>query len=82
METLNDFASQMEAATKEGCSALSQATDDMAHFYNTHAKKCQEWVFQTLHHLSIVLLSLVRNSVLFESTALTTPLPPAPTDIQ
>ena len=39
METLNDFASQMEAATKEACSALSQAADDMAHFYDAHHKE-------------------------------------------
>jgi len=31
--------SQMEAATKEVCSALTQAADDMAHFYNTHCKE-------------------------------------------
>ena len=39
METLNDFASWMEAATKEACSALTQAADNMAHFYDTHHKE-------------------------------------------
>jgi len=28
----------MEAATKEACSALSQAANDMAHFYNAHLR--------------------------------------------
>ena len=39
LETLNDFASQMEVATKEACSALSQAMDDMAHFYDAHLRE-------------------------------------------
>ena len=39
METLNDFASQMEAATKEACSALAQAPNDMACFYDAHHKE-------------------------------------------
>src|SRR5882724_11620753 len=39
METLNDFASWMEAGTKEACSALSQAANDMAHFYDAHHKE-------------------------------------------
>ena len=39
METLNDFASRMEAATKEAHSALTHAANDMAHFYNAHHKK-------------------------------------------
>src|SRR5882724_3514214 len=39
METLNDFASWMEAATKEACSALTQAADDMAQFYDAHCKE-------------------------------------------
>src|SRR5882724_9108336 len=39
METLNDFASCMEAATKEACSALTQAANDMACFYNAHHKE-------------------------------------------
>jgi len=30
LETLNDFASRMEKATDEACSALTQAADDMA----------------------------------------------------
>jgi len=30
LETLNDFTSWMEGATKEACSALTQAADDMA----------------------------------------------------
>ena len=32
LETLNDFASRMEAAMKEVCSTLTRAADDMAHF--------------------------------------------------
>ena len=36
LETLNDFASQMEVATKEAHLALSQVADDMAHFYDAH----------------------------------------------
>jgi len=36
LETLNDFASQMEVATKEVCSALTKAADNMACFYDTH----------------------------------------------
>jgi len=39
LETLNDFASQMEAATKEACSALAQAADNMAHFYDAHCRE-------------------------------------------
>src|SRR5882672_10181951 len=39
LETLNDFASQMDAATKEAHSALSQVADDMAHFYDAHWKE-------------------------------------------
>jgi len=39
LEILNDFTSHMEAATKEACSALSQAADDMAHFHDTHCKE-------------------------------------------
>jgi len=30
LESLNDFASRMEKATDEACSALTQAVDDMA----------------------------------------------------
>jgi len=33
LEALNDFASKMEAATKEAHSALARTADDMAHFY-------------------------------------------------
>src|SRR5882672_10721811 len=36
LETLNNFASWMEAATKEACLALSRAADDMAHFYDAY----------------------------------------------
>src|SRR5882672_10591598 len=36
LETLNDFASRMDAAMKEARSALSQAADDMARFYDAH----------------------------------------------
>src|SRR5882724_11000186 len=39
LETLNDFTSRMEAAMKEACSALSQAADDMAHFYDAHRRE-------------------------------------------
>src|SRR5882724_9896060 len=39
LETLNNFATWMEAVTKEACSTLSQAADDMAHFYDTHFKE-------------------------------------------
>src|SRR5882724_4270687 len=39
LETPNDFASIMEAPTKEGCSALTRETDDMAQFYDTHWKE-------------------------------------------
>jgi len=36
LETLNDFTTQMEAATKEAHLALSRAADNMAHFYDAH----------------------------------------------
>src|SRR5882724_7281594 len=36
LKTLNDFTSRMEVATKEAHSALSQAVDDMARFYDAH----------------------------------------------
>src|SRR5467141_3809175 len=39
LETLNDFASQMDAATKEACLALSRAADDMARFCDAHQKE-------------------------------------------
>jgi len=39
LETLNDFASRMEKATEEACSALAQAADDMAQFYNSHCRE-------------------------------------------
>ena len=39
LETLNDLTSWMEAAMKEAHSALSQAADDMAHFYNIHCRE-------------------------------------------
>ena len=39
LETLNDFTSWMEAATKEAHSAISQAANDMAHFYNTRHRE-------------------------------------------
>src|SRR5882724_5385694 len=39
LETLNDFASQMEVATKEACSALSQVADNMARFYDAHQRE-------------------------------------------
>src|SRR5467141_2284247 len=35
LEMLNDFADQMEMATKEARSALSKAADNMARFYDT-----------------------------------------------
>ena len=38
-ETLNDFTSQMEVATKEACSALSRVADDMARFYDAHRRE-------------------------------------------
>jgi len=37
--TLKDFASQMEAVTKEACSALIKVADEMAHFYGTHFRE-------------------------------------------
>ena len=39
METLNDFASWMEAATKVAHSALAQAANDMACFYDAHCRE-------------------------------------------
>src|SRR5882672_459620 len=39
LETLNDFASWMDVATKEAHSALSREADDMARFYDTHQKE-------------------------------------------
>src|SRR5882724_114710 len=39
LETLNDFASRMEKATEEAHSALAQAADDMARFYDAHRRK-------------------------------------------
>ena len=40
LEALNDFTSWMEAATKEAHSALTQAANDMAHFYDAHHRDC------------------------------------------
>ena len=39
LEMLNNFASQMEAAMKEASSALPQAANHMAHFYDTHHRE-------------------------------------------
>src|SRR5882672_10407370 len=39
LETLNDFASWMDAATKEARLALSRAVDYMARFYDAHWKE-------------------------------------------
>ena len=39
LETLNDFASRMEAAMKEARSALSRVADDMARFYDAHQRE-------------------------------------------
>src|SRR5882672_6014509 len=39
LETLNDFASRMEAAMKEAHSALSRAVDNMARFYDAHRRE-------------------------------------------
>src|SRR5882672_10556592 len=39
LETLNDFASRMDAATKEAHWALSRAADDMARFYDAHRRE-------------------------------------------
>src|SRR5882724_7320540 len=39
LETLNNFTSRMELATKEAHSALSQAVDDMARFYDAHQRE-------------------------------------------
>jgi len=33
----------MEEATKEACSALSRAADDMAHFYNSHQREAPSY---------------------------------------
>src|SRR5882672_11094527 len=44
LETLNDFASQMDAAMKEACSALSRVADDMARFYDAHRKEAPLYV--------------------------------------
>src|SRR5882672_4766218 len=44
LEMLNDFASGMEAAMKEACSALSRAADIMAHFYDTHRREAPLYV--------------------------------------
>jgi len=39
LETLNDFASRMEMAMEEAHSALAQAADDMAQFYDAHCRE-------------------------------------------
>src|SRR5882724_6703211 len=39
LESLNDFTAQMEAATKEEHSALTQAANVIAHFYDTHHRE-------------------------------------------
>jgi len=39
LETLNDFTSRMEKATEEVCSALTQAADNMAQFYDAHCRE-------------------------------------------
>src|SRR6266481_7456676 len=36
LETLENFTSRMEQATKEAQSALTRAADDMAHFHDAH----------------------------------------------
>src|SRR5882672_8094188 len=44
LETLNDFASQMEVAMKEACLALSRVVDDMACFYDAHWREAPLYV--------------------------------------
>src|SRR5882724_3520346 len=39
LETLNDFASRMEEATEEMCSALVRAADNMAQFYDANCRE-------------------------------------------
>src|SRR5882724_8845778 len=39
LETLKDFTSRMNKATDKARSALSQAADDMARFYNAHRRE-------------------------------------------
>ena len=47
-ETLNNFASRIEAATKEVCLSLARAADDMASFYNAHLPMATVSMSQTL----------------------------------
>jgi len=44
LETLNDFASRMEVATKEAHSALTRAADNMACFYDAHWREAPLYV--------------------------------------
>ena len=39
LETLNDFTSRMEKTTDGAHSALTQAADDMARFYDAHRRE-------------------------------------------
>jgi len=39
LETLKDFTSRMNKATDKACSALSQAADNMARFYDVHRRE-------------------------------------------
>jgi len=39
LETLNNFASQMEVVKKEVCLTLDRAANDIAHFYNAHHRE-------------------------------------------
>ena len=44
LETLNNFASRMEAVMKEAHSALARAADDMACFYDAHWREAPLYV--------------------------------------
>src|SRR5882672_8196116 len=44
LETLNDFASRMDVATKEARLALSRAADNMARFYDAHRSEASLYV--------------------------------------
>src|SRR5882724_11614509 len=47
LETLNDFASWMEEATKEAHSTLARAADNMAHFYDAHRREVPLYMVKT-----------------------------------
>ena len=64
LKTLNNFASWMEAATKEAHSALSRVVDDMACFYDTHLREAPLYAVRAqvwLNGQNITMTHLMKN---------------------